>query len=119
MTAPAPPGYHTLTPRIFAEDAEGLLEFLKRVFGAAGDFESDRPAEVRIGDSLLLLSGTAYRAAFPACLYVYVNDVEGTHARALDAGAESLEPPKSTPYGDWRAMFQDRGGNVWQVASRA
>jgi len=119
MTASAPPGYHTLTPRIFADDAEGLLRFLKHVFDASGEFEGDRPAEVRIGDSLLLLSGTAYRAAFPACLYVYVEDVEATHARALDSGAESLEPPKSTPYGDWRAMFQDRWGNLWQVASRA
>ena len=35
---------------------------------------------------------------------------------AVAAGAETLEPPLDTPYGDRRAMVKDRWGNVWQIA---
>lgn len=118
MTASAPPGYHALTPRIFTPDPEGLIRFLRDVFEATGDPGEGVPAEVRIGDSLLMVSGTEYRGAMPACLYVYVDDADATYRRAIDAGAESLEDPRDQPYGDRRAMVQDRWNNIWQIATR-
>ena len=116
--ATTPPGYHTITPRIFAADAEGFLAFLRDVFGATGEQTSSAPAEMRIGDSLLIVSGTEYRPAMPACLYVYVDDADDTHRRAVEAGAESLEEPKDVPYGDRRAMVKDPWNNIWQIATR-
>lgn len=113
-----PPGYHTITPRIFATDADGLIAFLRDVFGATGEHTSSAPAEMRIGDSLLIVSGTEYRQAMPACLYVYVEDTDATHRRAVQAGAESLEEPKNVPYGDRRAMVKDPWDNIWQIATR-
>jgi uncharacterized glyoxalase superfamily protein PhnB len=114
---PLPDGYHTITPRMFAEDAEGLVAFIRHVFNAEGYYHAERPTELRIGDSMIMIAGTQ-RAAMPAFLYVYVEDVDATYRRALDAGGTSIEQPADQPYGDRRAMVQDRWGNVWQIASR-
>ena len=109
-------GHHSVTPRIFVEDPEGLVRFLRDVFGASGEVEPGRPAEIRIGDSLVMVSGTLERAAMAAFLYVYVDDADAAHARAVAAGAETLEAPLDTPYGDRRAMVRDPFGNVFQIA---
>lgn len=110
--------YHSVTPRVFVDDPAALVEFLRRVFDAEGDVGGDRPAEIRIGDSLVLVASTEYRDAFPAYLYVYVGDVDATFARALEAGASTVEEPLDTPYGDRRATVSDRFGNVFQIAHR-
>jgi uncharacterized glyoxalase superfamily protein PhnB len=65
-----------------------------------------------------MVSGTEYREAMPACLYVYVHDADATYRRAMDAGAESLGEPRDVPYGDRRAMVKDAWGNLWQIAAR-
>jgi uncharacterized glyoxalase superfamily protein PhnB len=117
IDAHAPDGWHTVTPRIVVEDPAGLIAFLKRVFGATGEIQGDAPAQVRIGDSMLMVSRAGAREAFPAFLYVYVEDADATCHRALDAGAESLEAVWDTPYGDRRGMVKDPWGNVWQVAT--
>ncbi len=111
-------GWHTVTPRIVTDDVAGLVGFLARVFDADGEARADRPAVVRIGDSLLMVSGAGPRPAIAAFLYVYVADADATYRRALAAGATSLEAPLDTPYGDRRAMVEDAWGNVWQIATR-
>lgn len=68
-------------------DLNGAVTFLRRVFGATGIIEANRPAEVCIGDSLVLVSETSEREPFPAFLYVYVEDADATYKLALDAGA--------------------------------
>jgi uncharacterized glyoxalase superfamily protein PhnB len=89
---------------------------MKRVFAATGKVEADRPSVMRIGDSTILISGVGPRPAVSAFLYVYVDDADATYRQALAAGAQSLESPLDTPYGDRRAMVEDRWGNVWQIA---
>src|SRR5262245_39120663 len=113
-----PEGWHCLTPRIVTEDVPGLVEFVKRVFHAVGEPRADRPAVLRIGDSVLMVSAVGPRPAVTGFLYVYVDSAEATYRRALEAGARSLEEPIDTPYGDRRAMVEDRWGNVWQIATR-
>lgn len=118
MSSSPPDGWHTLTPRIFTPDAEGLVGFLRLVFAAEGEYRPELPAEMKIGDSIVMVSGTEYRDPMPACLYVYVDDVDATFQRALAAGATSLEEPCDMPYGDRRAMISDAWSNVWQLAAR-
>jgi PhnB protein len=113
---PPRPGYRSVNPRIFVDDVEGLVDFLRRVFGAAGDLEPGRPAEIDIGDSRIMISPTGLREPFPAFLYIYVDDVDSTYGAALAAGATSVEPPAELPYGDYRAMFEDPFSNIYQVA---
>lgn len=118
MVKPIPEGWHTVTPRIVARDTADLVEFLKEVFQARGDFRADVPSEIEIGDSRILISGEGPRDVMPAFLYVYVENADSTYQRALAAGAQSLEEPRDLPYGDRRGMVKDRWGNVWQIATR-
>jgi uncharacterized glyoxalase superfamily protein PhnB len=113
---PAP--YRTVTPRLFVDDVEAAVAFLRSVFEASAVIEPGRPTDVHIGDSVVLVGSTAERSAFPAFLYIYVDDADLTYQRAIDAGATSVEPPLDTPYGDRRAMFGDAFDNVYQVAHR-
>jgi uncharacterized glyoxalase superfamily protein PhnB len=93
------------------------VEFLKQAFGATGDFRTDMPSVIKIGDSLVMISSVGPRDAMPAFLYLYVDDIDTTYQRALKAGAASLEDPWDTPYGDRRGMIQDPCGNIWQIAT--
>ena len=113
-----PEGWHTVTPRILARDPERLVAFLARVFDAKGEYHPAAPAEMRIGDSIVMVSDASARHEATAFLYVYVPDADATYARALAAGARSLEPPADMPYGDRRAMVEDAWGNTWQIATR-
>jgi PhnB protein len=99
-------------------DVSAEVGFLRAVFDATGDVHPDRPAEIRIGDSLIMVSPAGERELFPAFLYVYVGDADDAYRRALAAGALSLEEPLDTPYGDRRAMVRDPSGNVFQIAHR-
>lgn len=112
-----PEGWHTVTPRIVSPDPGQLVEFVKQVFNATGDYRSDRPSVVTIGDSMLMISDAGVRKPMSAFLYVYVNDTDATYQRALNAGARSLEEPFDTPYGDRRGMVEDKWGNTWQIAT--
>ena len=112
-----PNSRRTVTPRIVVDRAQELVEFVKNVFGAAGDYRPDRPAMVTIGDSMVMISDAGVRKPSPAFLYVYVEDVDETHRRALLAGAVAVEEPCQTPYGDRRSMVEDRWGNTWQIAA--
>ena len=117
-TGRRPAGYHTLTTRIVVADLDAQVAFLRATFGATGDVVAGRPAELRIGDSLLMIAEAGARELFPAFLYVYVDDVETRYRRAVDAGAETMEEPVDTPYGDRRAMVRDPSGNIFQIARR-
>jgi PhnB protein len=117
MSTPVPSGWHRVTPRIVVEDAAALVAFLQRVFDATGEICDGAPSQIRIGDSLLMVSAAGARECFPAFLYVYVADADDTCQRARDAGATSLEDVWDTPYGDRRGMVKDPWGNVWQIAT--
>ncbi|HKU43574.1 MAG TPA: VOC family protein [Polyangiales bacterium] len=112
-----PAGWPQVVPRIVVEDVAGLVAFLREVFGARGEYRETGPSELRIGESLLMLSEPGPRAMFRAFLYVYVPDADATYRRALEHGARSIEPPADMPYGDRRAMVEDHWGNTWQIAT--
>ena len=117
MTKSIPEGWHSVTPRLVVHEADTLIRFLKHAFGATGDLLTDRPSVMRIGDSLVMVGSVGPRAAMPAFLYLYVDDIDATYQRALKAGGTSLEEPGDMPYGDRRAMVEDPCGNIWQIAT--
>jgi uncharacterized glyoxalase superfamily protein PhnB len=113
-----PKGWPTVTPRIFTEDVAGMVGFLKAVFGADGARRAEGPAEMRIGDSVILVSdGGGEREPTTAFLYVYVQDADESYRRAIAAGAEPVEEATDMPYGDRRATVRDPWGNTWQIAT--
>lgn len=112
------PEFHSVTTRMVVSDAAAAVEFLRTVFDAVGQVRVGGPTEVRIGDSLVMVTSAVERELFPAFLYIYVDDADLVYRRALAAGALSLEAPFNTPYGDRRAMVRDPFGNVFQIAHR-
>ncbi len=112
-----PEGWHSITARISTHDPERLVAFIRQVFSASGEYRSDRPSVLTIGDSMLMIGGADVRGVMPAFLYVYVPETDVTYRRAVQAGALSIEEPVDTPYGDRRAMVKDPWGNTWQIAT--
>jgi PhnB protein len=77
---PVPDGYHTVTPYLIVEGASLLIEFLKEAFDAQGTIMH---AEVRIGDSVVMLSDVmGVRKPMPTAIYLYVNGVDAIYQRA-------------------------------------
>jgi PhnB protein len=117
MATSIPEGWHSITPRLVVADPGSLVEFLRHAFAASGDFTTETPSQIRIGDSIAMVSAVGPRAATSVFLYLYVDDTDATYQRALEAGAVSLEEPADMPYGDRRAMVKDPAGNDWQIAT--
>jgi PhnB protein len=112
-----PEGWPAIIPRIVSDQAKQLVEFIKHVFGATGDYLTERPTVLNVGGSMIMISEAGVRDPMPAFLYVYVEDTDQTYQRAIQAGAKSLEKPGDVPYGDRRAMIRDQWGNIWQIAT--
>jgi PhnB protein len=113
-----PDGWPSVVPRVLTSDVEGAVAFLRSTFGAQGEVVSGRPAEMHIGNSVVLVSdGGGVREVSQSFLYVYVPDTDATCQRAVDAGARVIEAPTDMPYGDRRATLHDPWGNTWQIAT--
>jgi uncharacterized glyoxalase superfamily protein PhnB len=112
-----PDGWHSVTPRLVAHDPVELVNFLKRAFDATGEYATEAPTVLKIGDSNVMVSASGPRSAAASFLHLYVADADATFSRAVEAGATVLEPPSDMPYGDRRAMVRDPSGNDWQIAT--
>jgi PhnB protein len=116
--------YHTVTPYLVVSDADAELAFLKAAFGATELNCQRHPdntvmhAEITIGDTLVML-GQAGGPWMPrtAALYLWVEDVDATYARALEAGAKSESAPEDKPYGHRNAGVVDRNGVTWWIGA--
>lgn len=121
---PIPEGYHSITPYLIVSGADKLIDFMKRAFAAEEIERMDLPdgtirhAEVRIGDSILMMgeAGGAW-APMPCSLYLYVNDTDAVYRQALQAGATSVMEPADQFYGDRNAGVKDGSGNLWWIAT--
>jgi PhnB protein len=124
MVKPIPDGYHTVTPYLVVADAEKVLDFTIKAFGAKETVRMPGPggkvahAEVKIGDSIVMMGSPAPgRHLMPAQIYLYVEDTDGTYKKAVAAGAKSVEEPNDAFYGDRRAAVEDSQGNLWFIAT--
>jgi PhnB protein len=116
--------YHTVTPYLVVPDADAELAFLKAAFGGTEANCQRNPnntvmhAEIKIGDSLVMLgqAGGPWKPR-PAALYLWVEDVDATYARALQAGATSESKPEDKPYGHRNAGVIDQNGVTWWIGA--
>jgi PhnB protein len=121
---PIPDGYHAVTPYLVVEGTNKLIDFLKQAFDAQETFRMPKPdgtimhAEVKIGDSIVMMGEASGQwKATPSKIYLYVNDVDATYKRALQAGATSITEPADQFYGDRHGGVQDPAGNTWWIAT--
>ena len=116
--------YRTVTPYLVVSDADVELQFLKSAFGGTEVGCHRNPdgtvmhAEITIGDSLVMLGQAgAHVASRPAALYLWIDDVDATYARALGAGATSESAPEDKPYGHRNAGVIDPNGITWWIGA--
>lgn len=119
-----PPGFHTVTPYLVVDGAARLIDFLVQGLGGSEELRHVDDgivahAQVRLGDSMLMLSdATAAWQAMPCSLYLYVDDADAAMARALAAGATLVMEVGDKPYGDRQGGVRDPAGNVWWLSQR-
>jgi len=122
--APIPEGFHTLTPYLTVTHAERCIDFLKQAFDAKELHRTTTPegsiahAQLRIGDSMLMLSEQCKDWPSAGCgIYLYVPDTDATYRKALAAGATSIMEPADQFYGDRNAGVRDAFGNIWWIGT--
>lgn len=131
---PIPDTYRRVTPSLVVDGAAKALDFYAEVFGATERMRVPGPdgtiahSEIGIGDSVVMVDdaspamGTKAPPAggldgSPNTLYVYVPDVDGTVARAVELGATLVRAPEDQFYGDRNAYVVDPFGHGWTVAT--
>ena len=122
-----PDSYTSVSPYLIVSGADGTIEFLQKVFDAdllrrmpdADDETRVMHAEVRIDDSIVMIAdGGEGWPPINANVHVYVEDVDDTYRRAIDAGAESIQAPAQKSDEDKRGGVRDAGGTSWWIGTR-
>ncbi|HSY04667.1 MAG TPA: VOC family protein [Steroidobacteraceae bacterium] len=129
---PVPQGYRTATPYLIVKGAAQAIDFYKRVFGATELLRMADPqgrvghAEVRIGDSVIMLAdehpAMGYRSprslgGSSVSILLYLPEVDAVFERAVQAGGRALRPVMNQFYGDRSGTLEDPFGHLWTVAT--
>jgi PhnB protein len=132
MTKPIPEGYHTVTPYLAVDGAADAIEFYKKAFGAQETLRMDGPdgsiahAEIKIGDSLVMLSDPFPQSTVKppnalggtsASVFLYVEDADEVVKQAVDAGATVTMELQDQFWGDRFGSISDPFGHTWSVAT--
>jgi PhnB protein len=129
---PIPDGYHTVTPYLVCKDAAKALEFYAKAFNAKETFRMPAPdgsvmhAEFQIGDSMIMLGEECPErgakspntlGGSPVNIFLYVEDVDASFARATSAGCKTEMPPTDMFWGDRFGKLTDPFGHSWSMAT--
>lgn len=132
-----PKGYSTITPYLVVNDVPTAIEFYKRALGAEQLMRMDMPngqvmhAEIKIGNSILMMTsemdsegqhtmktqGPLALKGTPVSFMVYVEDVDATAKKAVEAGMQTLRPVENQFYGDRTGTFKDPFGHIWSIGT--
>lgn len=131
---PIPMGYHSITPMLTVREVDKAIDFYKRALGAeqrtrfiGPDGKSIMHAELKIGDSVIMLGGEQGErgcqspqtlGGTPVSLYLYVEDADKAFNRAASAGATVTMPIADMFWGDRCGQFVDPFGHKWSLATR-
>jgi uncharacterized glyoxalase superfamily protein PhnB len=134
---PPPPRWPRASSSLFYDDAPAAIDWLcaafgfelrLRVDGADGSVEH---SELEYGGALIMVGSPLrpqYRSPRAAggstqSIFIYVDDVDAHHARALAQGAQIFRPLSTTDYGEgyWADRTYgclDPEGHAWYFAQR-
>ena len=129
--SPIPDGFRTITPSIIVKDPDAAIELYKKAFGAEDVMVLRSPdggvmhAELKIGDSILMLGGewpdqglkAPAEGHYSGGIHLYVADADKAFQRAVDAGCEVVMPPSDMFWGDRYAKVKDPSGHQWGLAT--
>ena len=129
-----PEGASAVTPYLSVRNAEEMIEFYKRVFGATESMRFNQP-DGRIGHAELKINGAPFMLAdefpemdflspkslgskrSPVSIHIYVENVDEVYQKALAGGATSLREPANQFYGDRNAQVRDPSGHCWDLST--
>jgi PhnB protein len=131
--SPIPRGYRTATPCLTVFDVDSAVAFYQAAFGAelltryCGAVENVAvQATIKIGNSIIAVNGESPELGLlsPARLgtcsqvHLYVDDVDSSWERAIEAGAAVRSPLCDAYWGDRCGILQDGNGYLWSIASK-
>jgi PhnB protein len=117
------PQYHTVTPLLNIDGADGAIAFYKQAFGAKERVRMPGPdgkimhAEILIGDSVVMITDTMNQPATTSSLHVYVPDCDVLYHQAVAAGANPKMALQDMFWGDRFGSVIDPFGNTWSIAT--
>ncbi len=133
MPKPIPDGWHTATPHITVKGADKAIEFYKKAFGAQEIVRMPGPggqgimhAEIKIGDSMIMLNdelpGMGEQSpqtlgGRTASIFLYVEDADAVHAKAVAAGGTARMPVTEMFWGDRMGRIADPFGHEWAIST--
>jgi PhnB protein len=131
MTKSIPEGYHSVTPYLAVRGAAGAIDWYVQAFGASEVMRYEDKgkivhAEIRIGDSIVMLSdewpegghlSPQSQGGTTVGLMVYLDDVDGAFKRAIDAGATEERAVQDQFYGDRTGTLRDPFGHRWTLGT--
>ena len=121
-----PKGFSTVSPYLVSQNPNASIDFMVSVLGAQ---INDRQVDQNTGrvihvslvlqDSIIMIGGAMEGwPERPAHVHVYVQDVDQTYAKALEAGATSVqEPARQSGDDDKRGGVLDAGGTTWWLST--
>jgi PhnB protein len=128
------PNNRQVVPYLMVRDGRAALDFYQKAFGAKVLYLAPMPgmagifAQFKIGESYLQLTDMpAFDPKGPrspetlggtsVVLEMYVEDVDKSFARAVEAGGTPLLPPTDMFFGDRYSWVGDPWGHVWALAT--
>jgi uncharacterized glyoxalase superfamily protein PhnB len=136
---PPPRNFPRISSALYYDDAKAAIDWLCNAFGfevqikVEGDEGSIEHSELVFGGGLIMVSSTKPRWPFMRSprqaggntqnLFVYVDDIQAHHDRAVKAGAKIIQPVELHDYGEehWADRgygCEDVGGHHWWFAQR-
>src|SRR5690606_36469146 len=113
------------TVRSYIHGPLELLTFIEEIFEARelqrhAFSEEKFHVEYQIGDSVLVVEAGPLPEGithWTSWIYVYVQTVDATFARAVVRGAEVVMAVDVQPYGERMGGVRDMAGNTWWIAT--
>src|SRR5690348_12025919 len=131
MVKKVPEGFHTVTPYLTIKGAASAIELYKKAFGAKEENVMRSPggeiimhACLTIGNSKIFImdENPDMGARAPGVegsnvsFYLYVDDAEAAHKKAVTAGMTEVMPVKEMFWGDRMGALKDAFGYKWNLA---
>ena len=121
---PGPEGVPSIQPYLHLRGSEKMIPFLENAFGGVVTGHVPMSPEghvlhatVQIGDNTLEVDEAHGEfQPMPCHLHLHVDDADAMYARALRAGATSIDAPSNKPYGRSGGV-KDPFGNSWYMTS--
>lgn len=121
-----PEGFQTVNRYLFVENPNELVGFLKNAFYAEELNRSINPQNGDIANIILKIGSSCFMVSqargqflnMRTAFYLFVDNVDEIHERAVENGATVEFEPADMEYEDRQSGIIDPSGNYWWISKR-